>query len=84
MASERRVRGLSEELVGDNLAGEEVPLSQRLHFGVHLKLSPLVYVPDFVGKVCQLLEQNNRYTKPPCCRYHTYTYMYAQMCHRRI
>ena len=84
MASERRVRALLEELVGDNLAGEEVPLSQRLHFGVHLKLSPLVYVPDFVGKVCQLLEQNNRYTKPPCCRYHTYTYMYAQICHRRI
>ena len=25
-----------------------------------------------VGKVCQLLEQNNMYTKPPCCRYHTY------------
>ena len=73
MASERRVRALSEELVGDNLAGEEVPLSQPLRFGVDLKLSPLVYVPDFVGKVCQLLEQNNRYTKP---RHHTYTCMY--------
>ena len=76
MASERRVRALSEELVGDNLAGEEVPLSQPLRFGVDLKLSPLVYVPDFVGKVYQLLEQNNRYTKPPCCRHHTYTCMY--------
>jgi hypothetical protein len=46
MASERSVRILSEEMVGENLAAEGVPLSQPLRFGVDLKLSPMVYIPD--------------------------------------
>ena len=61
MASERGVRILSEEMVGENLAAEEVPLSEPLRFGVDLKLSPMVYIPDLVGKIFQLLEQNARY-----------------------
>ena len=60
LASERSVRRLSEEMLGDNLAATEVPLSQPLRLGVDLKVSPLVYVPDFVGKILQLLEQNYR------------------------
>ena len=62
LASERSVRRLSEEMLGDNLAATEVPLSQPLRFGVDLKVSPLVYVPDLVGKILQLLEQNDRLT----------------------
>ena len=61
LASERSVRRLSDELVGDNLVGEEVPLSLPLRFGVDLQLSPLVYVQDLIGKIMQLLEQNERY-----------------------
>jgi hypothetical protein len=60
-ASERSVRRLSDEMLGDNLAATEVPLSQPLRFGVDLKVSPLVYVPDLVGKILQLLEQNDSY-----------------------
>ena len=61
MASERSMRMLSEEMTGDNLAAEEVPLSQPLRYGVDLRLSPLVYVPNLVGKIMTLLEQNARY-----------------------
>ena len=60
LASETSVRRLSEEMLGDNLAATEVPLSQPLRLGVDLNVSPLVYVPDFVGKILQLLEQNYR------------------------
>lgn len=63
MASERSVRMLSEEMVGENLAAEEVLLSQPLRLGVDLKLSPMVYIPDLVQKIFQLLEQNARYIK---------------------
>ena len=59
LASERRVRRLSQELLGDNLAAMEVPLSQPQRFGVDLKVSPLVYVPDLAEKIFQLLEQND-------------------------
>ena len=60
LASEGRVRRLSQEMLGDNLAATEVPLSQPLWFGVDLKVSPLVYVPDLVERILQLLEQNDR------------------------
>ena len=58
LASERSVRRLSGEMLRDNLAGTKVPLSQPLRFGVDLKVSSLVYVPDLVRKIFQLLEQN--------------------------
>ena len=50
-------------MLGENLAATEVPLSQPLRFGVDLKVSPLVYVPDLVDKILQLLDQNDRYCK---------------------
>ena len=61
LASERSTRILSKEMIGENLAAEEVPLSQPLRFGVDLKLAPLVYVPNLVAKIIQLLDQNKRY-----------------------
>lgn len=60
LASERRMRKLSERIVGDNLAAEEVPLAQPLRLGVDVILAPMVYVPDLVGKISQLLDQNDR------------------------
>ena len=57
LASEGRMRALSKDMVGDNLVAEEVPLSQPLRLGVDLILAPLVYVPDLVAKIFQLLDQ---------------------------
>ena len=89
------MRILSEGTVGENLAAEEVPLSQPLCFAVDLKLFPMVYIPDFVGKIFQLLEQNARYSVhnisptytiyyvnniKPICTFHTYMYMYICTC----
>ena len=59
-ASEKRVCMLSKEMLGDNLTATEVPLSQPLQFGVDIKMSPLVYVPDLVGKILQLSDENDR------------------------
>ena len=60
LASERKMRMLSKHMVGENLVAEEVPLSQPLKLGVDLMLAPLVYVPDLVSKIIQLLDQNDR------------------------
>ena len=60
LASERKMRMVSKSMVGDNLVAEEVPLSQPLRIGVDLVLAPLVYVPDLVAKIFQLLDQNAR------------------------
>ena len=45
------MRKLSERIIGDNLAAEEVPLAQPLRLGVDVILAPMVYVPDLVGKI---------------------------------
>ena len=63
MASERSLRMMSEEITGHNLASEEVSLSQPLRFWVDLRLSPLVYLLNLVGKVVTLVEQNARYVQ---------------------
>ena len=58
LASERSMRMVSKQIVGcDNLASEEVPLSQPLSVCVDVVLAPLVYVPDLRGKIFQLLDQ---------------------------
>ena len=49
MASERSMRMVSDKITSDNLAAEEVPLSQPLRFGVDFRLSPLVYIPNLMG-----------------------------------
>ena len=67
IASERSVRKLSEETVGTDLVAVEVPLSQPLRTGVDMRLSPLVYIPDLVAKIFQLLEQNYRYIHTCTC-----------------
>ena len=47
-------------MVGENLAAEEVPLSQSLRFGVDLQLAPLV------ARIIQLLDQNYRHRQKSC------------------
>ena len=61
MASEQQLQKLSKEQIGTNLAGEAVPFAFQLQKGVDLRPAPLVYVPDLVAKVLQLLDQNDRY-----------------------
>ena len=46
----------------ENLVVEEVPLFQPLWFGVDMKLSPLIYIPDLEEKIFHLPEQNLKYT----------------------
>ena len=63
MASEKRQRGLSRQQLGTNLTGEAAPFSfPSKQGGEDLRPAPLVYVPDLVAKVLQVLEQNERYT----------------------
>ena len=61
IASEKQMRKLSAEQIGDNLAGESVPFSFQLKNGIDLRPAPLVYTPDLVAKALQILDQNDRY-----------------------
>lgn len=56
------MRQLSIQQTGHNLAAEAVPFSYPLKCGVDLHPAPLVYVPDLVEKVLQVLDQNERYS----------------------
>lgn len=60
--SELKQRALSNELIGPNLKCEHVPFSFFLehHSYEEVRKAPLAYVPDLVGKVTQLLDQNDR------------------------
>ena len=60
IASESRVRRMSEELVGDNIDGEEAPFCFPGTTGVDIRPAPLVYVPDLIMKITQLLDQNEK------------------------
>lgn len=68
VASERKQRALSKELVGNNLSSEAALFSFPLEScGEELRPAPLVYVPDLSGKIFQLLEQNDRYLFSRLC-----------------
>ena len=68
VASERKPRALSKELVGSNLSSEAALFSCTLEScGEELRPAPLVYVPDLSGKIFQLLEQNDRYLFSHIC-----------------
>ena len=60
MASEKQIRKVSEELIGEELKAEAAPFCFPSKSGVDICPAPLVYVPDLIGKVFQLLEQNLR------------------------
>ena len=59
IASEKSLRKVSENLLGTNLEGEEAPFCFPAKNCVEICPAPLVYVPDLVGKVMQMLDQND-------------------------
>ena len=63
--SEAKQRALSAELIGPNLKSESAPFSFSLdnHGTEEIRKAAIVYVPNLVAKVIQLLDQNNRYTR---------------------
>ena len=53
---------LAKKLVGPNSECEIVAFTCALDGGgEEVKMAPMAYVPDLVGKVKQLLDQNDRY-----------------------
>ena len=61
LAGEERMRHISSQIVGDNLKGEIAPFSFPIPSGgEEIKGASLVYIPQLVDKVVQLLEGNER------------------------
>ena len=56
----RRSRGESHELLGDNLAGEDAPFCFPTNSGVNMLPAPLDYIPDLLGKITQMVDQNDK------------------------
>ena len=59
LASEKQV---TKEIIGDNIAGEEAPFYFAMKYGIDIKPAAHVFVPDLIGKIFEVLEQNERYT----------------------
>ena len=58
-SSERRQRKHAQELVGDILAAEAIPFTFPLKSGgEELRAAPMVYTPDLITKIFDLLDQN--------------------------
>eukprot|EP00731_Ephydatia_muelleri_P032941 Em0024g485a len=61
LACEERMRHASRKAVGDNLKGELAPFSFSLPSGgEEIRGAPLVFIPDLILKVVELLEENDR------------------------
>ena len=60
IASEKELRRVSHELLGDNLVGEDAPFSFPTNSGVDILPAPLVYIPDLLGKITQMVDQNHK------------------------
>ena len=69
LESEAKERTLATKLVGPNLKAESVPFSFSLDGGAaeEIRKAPMAYIPDLVGKVTQLLEQNDKYSTHSQC-----------------
>ena len=62
--SEKRLRQLSDDILGNHLESGTAPFTFTLkHGGEDLRPAPLVYVPDLRALVFQYLDQNERYKK---------------------
>ncbi|KAL5515053.1 hypothetical protein EMCRGX_G000170 [Ephydatia muelleri] len=61
LACEERMRHASRKAVGENLKGELAPFSFSLPSGgEEFRGAPLVFIPDLILKVAELLEENDR------------------------
>ena len=61
LACDKNMRKLSNEITGNSLIGEIAPFSFPLASGrEELKEAALVYIPDLVTKVTQMLDDNER------------------------
>jgi hypothetical protein len=61
LESEVKERSLAKELVGPNLESETVLFTFSLDGGAEeVRKAPMAYVPDLVGKVKQLLDENEK------------------------
>ena len=59
IASERKLRKYSEEVVTTNLHAEGVPFTFSLKSGgEEIRAAPLVVIPDLKQKIFQLLDKN--------------------------
>ena len=54
------MRHVSKRIVGDNIQGELTPFSFTLTSGGELQAAPLVFIPNLIQKVTQLLDENHR------------------------
>lgn len=62
MGSEAKQRSVSKELIGPNIKSEVAAFTFKIASGgEEIRKAPIAYVPDLVGKVKQLLDQNDRY-----------------------
>ena len=60
LASEKQLWRVSKELLSDNFEAEEAQFSFPTSGGVDIRPAPLVYVPDLVGNIVQMLEHNDK------------------------
>ncbi len=62
MSSEKKQRAVANDLVGENLEGESVPVTFNLkQGGVEMRAVPLVYIPYLPRKIFSLLEENDKF-----------------------
>ena len=62
--SEKRLRQLSDDILGNHLESGTAPFTFAVkHGGEDLRPAPLVYVPDLRALFFQYLDQNERYKK---------------------
>ena len=58
IASERRLRKRSKEVVTDNLQAEGVPFTFSLKSGgEEIRAAPLAFIPDLKAKIFQMLDK---------------------------
>ena len=73
IGSEKQMRNISQEIIGDNLAGEEAPFYFSTRHRMDIQPAPHVYIPDLVAKVFDVLEQNERSISLHATVYYYYT-----------
>lgn len=64
IASERKLRKLAKEIVGDNIVSERGAFTFPTEKGgEEIREVPFVYVPNFIAKVADVASQHERYVQ---------------------